>query len=112
MRLLELENERGSVAACAAAGRAVADENLRGWAALLPLDATALLEGLKQSGVPVLRGSIHALALGSLAQLWSAGRSLEDALLKHAGLARELREKAANVESPAAASAWKLPKSA
>jgi dihydropteroate synthase len=112
VRLLELQNERDSVAACTAAGRAVADENLRGWAALLPLEATSLLEGLKQSGVPVLRGSIAALALGSLSQLWSAGRSLEAALTKHQALARELRERAANVEAPAAASAWKLPRSA
>src|SRR4051812_20294925 len=109
MRLLELQNERDSVAACSAAGRAVGDENLRGWAALLPLDAPAFLEGLKQSGVPVLRGSIGALALGSLSQLWSAGRSLEDALTRHADLGRELREKTASVESPAAGSAWKLP---
>jgi dihydropteroate synthase len=113
MRLMELQNERDSVAACTAAGRAVADENLRGWAAMLPLDAKAvLLEGLQQSGLLVLRGNIGALVLGSLAQLWSAARSLEDSLPNHAALARELREKAASVESPAAASAWKLPRSA
>jgi dihydropteroate synthase len=111
MRLLELQNERDSVAACTAAGRAVADENLRGWAALLPLEAS-LLEGLKHSGLAVLRGSLGALALGSLSQLWGAARSLEDALTKHQPILRELRERAANVEAPAAASAWKLPRSA
>jgi len=111
VRLLELQNERDSVAACTVAGRAVADENLRGWVALLPLDAS-LLEGLKQSGLTVLRGSLGALALGSLAQLWGAARSLENSLTRHQPLLRELRERAANVEAPAAASAWKLPRSA
>ena len=112
MRLVELRNERDSVAACSAVGRAVADENLRGWGAILPLEATSFLQALQESGVAVLRGSGRALALGSLSQLWNAGRSLEDALTRHADLARELREKAAGIESPAAGSAWKLPRSA
>jgi dihydropteroate synthase len=108
VRLIELQDETDSVAACNAAGRAVADENLRGWAALLPLDAKALLEGLREAHVPVLRGSLRALALGSLSQIWHAARSLSDSL----PLAKELMERAANAESPAAGSAWKLPRSA
>ncbi|HEX4385338.1 MAG TPA: dihydropteroate synthase [Myxococcales bacterium] len=111
MRLMELQNERDSVAACSAAGRAVADENLRGWAALLPLE-NALLEGLKHSGLAVLRGSSGALALGSLSQIWGAARSLEEAMPKQQALLRDLRERAANVEAPADGSAWKLPRSA
>ena len=111
MRLMELQNERDSVAACGAAGRVVADENLRGWAALLPLE-NALLEGLKHSGLTVLRGSIGALALGSLSQIWGAARSLEDAMPRQQAVLRDLRERAANVEAPAEASAWKLPRSA
>jgi dihydropteroate synthase len=107
---MELQNERDSLAACSAAGRAVADENLRGWAALLPLEA-ALLEGLKHSGLAVLRGSSAALALGSLSQIWGAARSLEEAMPKQQALLRDLRERAASVEAPADASSWKLPRS-
>src|SRR5216683_7023253 len=71
MRLLELQNESDSLQACAAAGRAVADSNLRGWAALVPLEPVALSEGLRQSGLPVLEGARGALALGSIAQIWA-----------------------------------------
>ena len=67
MRLLELQNESDSLQACAAAGRSVADGNLRGWAALLTGAEPALAEGLRQSGIVVLQGSRGALALGSIA---------------------------------------------
>ena len=101
MRLLELQQEADSAQACRAAGRAVIDENMRGWAALLPLEPVVLSEGLRHSGLPVLRGSKGALALGSLAQLWSAARSLAASLEREAGraLAAELRDRAANVEA-------------
>jgi len=113
VRLLELQNESDSLQACAAAGRCVGDRNLRGWAALVTAADPALLEGLRQSGLVVLQGSRGALALGSIAQIWLAARSLADALerkpLRNA--ARDLMRRAANVESPAPASAWKLPRS-
>ena len=74
MRLVELQKESDSLQACAAIGRAAADANLRGWAALVP--SGALVEGLRQSGLVVLEGSRGALALGSIAQIWLAARSL------------------------------------
>src|SRR6266850_4201811 len=77
MRLLELQTEADSRQACAAAGREVPDANLRGWAALIPEDALA--EGLRQSGLAVLQGTGGALALGNIAQIWLAARSLADA---------------------------------
>jgi len=111
MRLVELQNEADARQACAAIGREVADANLRGWAALL--QEGVLAEGLRHSGLPVLQGARGALALGSIAQIWLAARSLADSLdrepLKEA--ARELMRRAAAVESPAPASAWKLPRS-
>ena len=110
MRLIELQNESDSAQACHAAGRAVVDENLRGWAALLPLDPPVLAEGLKHGGLAVLRGSKQALAMGSLSQLWGAARSLADALEKpqSQALARELMLRAAAVESPPRA--WQVPR--
>jgi dihydropteroate synthase len=111
MRLLELQSEPDARQACAAIGREVADTNLRGWAALLP--DSLLAEGFRQSGLLVLQGARGALALGSVTQIWLAARSLADALerqpLREA--ARELMRRAANVESPAPGSAWKLPRS-
>ncbi|HEY4729606.1 MAG TPA: hypothetical protein VIH41_00650, partial [Myxococcales bacterium] len=111
MRLLELQTEADSRQACAAAGRQVTDANLRGWAALIP--EGVLAEGFRQSGLAVLQGTRGALALGSIAQIWLAARSLADALerepLREA--ARELMRRAASVESPASGSAWKLPRS-
>src|SRR6266478_6557720 len=111
MRLVELQSEADSRQACAAAGREVPDANLRGWAALIP--EGVLAEGLRQSGLAVLRGTRGALALGSIAQIWLAARNLADALerepLREA--ARELMRRAASVESPAGGSAWKLPRS-
>ncbi len=98
--MLELQNESDSLRACAAVGRSVPDANLRGWAALI--DARALEEGLRMSGLAVLRGERGALALGSIAQIWNAARSIG---------AQELMDRAAHVESPAAANAWKLPRS-
>ena len=111
MRLVELQNERDSVEACAAAGRAVVDENLRGWAALIPLEPPVVAEGLRHAGLAVLRGSKGALALGSIAQLWSAARSLADALERKEAkaLAEALRDRAAAIE--ARAPAWILPRS-
>ncbi|HYY53129.1 MAG TPA: dihydropteroate synthase [Myxococcales bacterium] len=113
MRLLELQNESDSAQACAAAGRSVADGNLRGWAALLTAADPALVEGLRQSGLAVLQGSRGSLALGSIAQIWLAARSLADALERESlrNAAQNLMRRAANVESPAPASAWRLPRS-
>ena len=113
MRLLELQNEADSLQACAAIGREVADANLRGWSALLPDSAPALIEGLGQSGLPVLRGTRGALALGSTGQIWQAARSLAAALEGDAlhDAARELVRSAEQVESPAQGSSWKLPRS-
>ena len=111
MRLLELQNESDSRRACAAIGRDVPDENLRGWAALLA--DGVLAEGLRQSGLVVLRGSRGALALGSIGQIWLAARSLADALEREASreTARDLLARAAAIEAPAPGSAWKLPRS-
>jgi dihydropteroate synthase len=110
MRLLQLQNEADARQACAAAGREVADANLRGWAALVE-DAT-VAEGLRQAGLLVLQGARGSLALGSIAQIWLAGRSLADALERDPakGTARELMRRAAAVESPAYGSAWELPR--
>ncbi len=113
MRLLELQNESDALQACAAIGRAVPDSNLRGWAALIPADALTVAEGLRQSGLVVLRGTKAALALGSIAQIWSAARSLEAGLENDAARhwMRALLERAAHVESPPTAAAWRLPRS-
>jgi dihydropteroate synthase len=101
LRLVDLQNEADSLAAGALIGRAVAEPNLRGWSVVLPLEPRGLLEGLRQSGVQVLRGSGAALALGSLSQLWGAGRSLADGLDKGHGraLAVELMLRAALLEA-------------
>jgi dihydropteroate synthase len=110
-RLIELQRESDSLAACAAAGRQVRDPNLRGWAALLPPRPALLQEGLRQSGIPVLRGEKGALALGSISQLWSAARSLADAVEDGGAraLATELARRAGNVEAPQ--QPWLLPRS-
>ena len=112
MRLVELQGESDSVAACAGIGRGVRDPNLRGWAALLPPEPRALLEGLRQSGVAVLRGEEGALALGSLSQLWSAARSLADALEdgRARALAIDLQTRAGRVEA-FSRPPWLLPRS-
>jgi len=111
LRLLELQDESDSRAACAAVGRSHADPNLRGWAALLPSHPALLHEGLRQSGVPVLRGDKGALALGSVSQLWSAARGLADALEDGAARAQaaELARRAENVDAPR--QPWRLPRS-
>ncbi len=108
MRLLELQDESDSLRACAAAGRLSDDPNLRGWAALVPLEPKVLAEGLKHAGLAVYKGSKAALALGSLAQIWGAARSLADGLEREEPkrLARELCDRAAAVE--AGPPAWKL----
>ena len=110
LRVLELQDESDSRAACAAAGRSHGDPNLRGWVALLPAQPALLHEGLRQSGVPVLRGERGALALGSLSQLWSAASSLADALEDGGAraLAAELARRAGHVE---ARPPWSLPRS-
>lgn len=61
------------------------------------------------SGLLVVRGERGFLALGSLAQLWNAGRSLAAALEKEADrlAARELMERAASIDSHPA---WQLPR--
>jgi dihydropteroate synthase len=103
VRLLELQTEADSLLVGRQIGRAAPESNLRGWAAVLPLEPQALLEGLKQGGLQVLRGGRGALALGSLAQLWAGGRSLADALEKASGrsLAVELMLRSALLESVA-----------
>src|SRR5207253_8813637 len=105
------EGEERAREAGAGIGRAVAEANLRGWAALLA--EGALAEGMRQSGLPVLQGARGALVLGSIAQIWLAARSLADALEREPlrEEARELMRRAANVETPAPGSAWKLPRS-
>jgi dihydropteroate synthase len=111
VRLLELQSEDDARQACAAAGREIADANLRGWGALV--EHAVVAEGLRQAGIAVLHGGRGFLALGSLAQLWVAARSLADALEREPakGEARELMRRAAAVESPAPGSAWALPRS-
>ena len=115
VRLIELQSEDDSQLASRLIGRAIEDSNLRGWGALfltgpggpagsLPTSLPdSMLEGLRHSGVAVLRGSSGALAIGSLAQLWGAGRSLADGLEKGVGkaLAIELMLRAAAIESSA-----------
>jgi dihydropteroate synthase len=110
LRLLELQDDSDSRAACVAAGRAHADPNLRGWAVLLPSQPVLLHEGLRQSGLAVLRGEKGALALGSLSQLWSGARSLADALEDGGAraLALDLARRAGHVE--AGGPAWRLPR--
>jgi dihydropteroate synthase len=112
VRLLELQNEADSVQACASIGRSVRDANLRGWAVLSTSPHLVLLEGLRQSGLLVLQGTQGALALGSIGQIWLAARSLADSLEREPlrDAAREIMRRAANVESPAPGSAWKLPR--
>ena len=110
-RLCELQQESDSLAACAAIARPARDPNLRGWAALLPSQPALLHEGLRQSGVPVLRGEKGALALGSVSQLWSAARGLADALEDGGARAQaaELARRAENVDTPRPP--WRLPRS-
>ena len=109
--MCELQQESDSLAACAAIARPVRDPNLRGWAALLPSQPALLHEGLRQSGVPVLRGEKGALALGSISQLWSAARGLADALEDGGARAQaaELARRAENVDTPG--KPWRLPRS-
>jgi dihydropteroate synthase len=109
--LCELQQDSDSLAACAAVGRPVRDPNLRGWAALLPPQPALLHEGLRQSGVAVLRGEKGALALGSVAQLWSAARGLADALEEGGARAQaaDLARRAENVDAPR--QPWRLPRS-
>jgi dihydropteroate synthase len=66
LRLLELQNESDSLQACRAAGIAVPDGGLRGWAALVAADAALRIEA-----VTVLRGSRATLCAGTLSQLRS-----------------------------------------
>jgi len=114
IRLLELSCEDDSLAACVLAGRAVPDANLRGWAVFFPLEPPLFAEGLLHQGLTVLRGALGALALGSLAQLWGAGRSLSDGLERPAprALAAELMIRAAAVENAAQPGEprWELPR--
>ncbi|HEY2030178.1 MAG TPA: dihydropteroate synthase [Myxococcales bacterium] len=122
MRLVELQNESDSVAACNAIGCEAADEGLRGWAAIAPVQFTQVL---RASGLAVVRGHGKVLALGTLAQLSRAGSMLADDAGEPAepperpgrpegakAFGAVLRERAASLEAPAAASAWKLPRSA
>jgi hypothetical protein len=117
-RLLELQTEADSLAAGRAAGRLAPEPNLRGWAALLPLEPRTVPEGLKQSGLAVLRGASAALAVGNLAQLWGAARSLADALEREDGraVARALMSRATALEAAGSTiglpeNGWRLPRS-
>jgi dihydropteroate synthase len=111
VRLLELQQESDSRAACGLIGRAVVDPNLRGWAALLPLEPAVLHEALRQAGATIVRGERGALALGTISQLWAASRSAAGSLRE--GPARELAAalalRAERIEERAAA--WRLPRS-
>jgi dihydropteroate synthase len=122
MRLVELHNESDSVAACTAIGCDEAHEELRGWAAIAP---AAFAQVLRASGLSVVRGRGKVLALGTVAQLLRSGAILaDDALATAEEAEREgrpegskafgaaLRDRAGSVEAPAAASAWKLPRTA
>ena len=112
MRLLELQQEADAVSACALIGRAVADPNLRGWAAILPRDTGLLQEALRHAGVAVVRGESGALALGTVSQLWAAARGAADSLRDESvrALAAAIAQRAGRVESNAAR--WRLPRSA
>ncbi len=68
MRLLELQRERDSLQACAAA-RAAPDGSLRGWAVLLDPSAASLARALQSPALTVLQGEAGLLAVGSLSQL-------------------------------------------
>jgi dihydropteroate synthase len=111
LRLLELQQESDSVAACALVGRAVRDPNLRGWAAILPSDARVLQESLRQAGVVVVRGESGAIVLGTVSQLWAAARSAADSLRDEAARASavDIAVRAERLESPPAR--WRLPRS-
>ena len=111
VRLCELQNEADSLQAGVAAGRMVPEPNLRGWAALIPLEPKSVSEGLRQAGLAVLRGARAALALGNLAQLWGAARSLADALEREEAKAicAELQTRAAALDE--GAPHWELPRS-
>ncbi|HEY6049626.1 MAG TPA: dihydropteroate synthase, partial [Thermoanaerobaculia bacterium] len=85
VRLLELQNESDSLQACAAGG-CPPDGDLRGWAALVPLDLRAETE---RTGLTVLRGSRSLLVAGSLSRL------------------RAVAPHAAALESPGR---WRLPR--
>src|SRR5260370_42667093 len=110
MGLVALQTVSAAWEAWPGGAREVAGSNVGGWAALGPLEPVALSEGLRQSGLPVLKGARGAVALGSIEQIWAAARSLADGLEREQAraLAAELRKRAANVESGPAR--WELPR--
>src|SRR5260370_26926856 len=110
MGLVALQTVSAAWEAWPGGAREVAGSNVGGWAALGPLEPVALSEGLRQSGLPVLKGARGAVALGSIEQIWAAARSLADGLEREQAraLAAELRRRAANVESGPAR--WELPR--
>jgi dihydropteroate synthase len=108
MRLLELQRERDSLQACAAA-TAGHDGSLRGWAVLLDPREEPLARALQGSGLTVRQGEAGFLAVGSLPQLGIAARGIAGA---GGGDGTELVRRAARLESPPRASAWKLPRRA
>jgi dihydropteroate synthase len=112
VRLLELQQESDSIAACGLIGRAVVDPNLRGWAALLPPQPAVLQEALRQAGgITVVRGDRGALALGTMSQLWAAARSAADSLgdevARASAAAIALRAERLDSRAPP----WRLPRS-
>ncbi|HWE23223.1 MAG TPA: dihydropteroate synthase [Myxococcales bacterium] len=111
MRLLELQQESDAVAACALIGRAVADPNLRGWAATLSPDSALLQEAFRHAGIGVVRGDRGALAVGTLSQLRAASRDAAESLRDERArtLAAEVARRSGYVETRAAR--WRLPRS-
>ena len=99
------------MAACVLIGRAAADPNLRGWAAILRLEPGVLQEALREAGINVIRGERGAIALGTLSKLWVASRSAADSLRdeRASGLAAAIAQRAERVESRV--TSWRLPRS-
>jgi len=71
VRLLELQNESDLREACALAGAALPDRNLRGWAAFIPSE---LETDAAAAGLMVLGGSRSMLVAGTLSQLRAVAR--------------------------------------
>jgi dihydropteroate synthase len=106
VRLLELQNESDAMQACAAARTPAPEPDVRGWAALVPLEVA---EQIGRAGLTVLDGTSASIVVGSLSQLRTVARVLVDSLTSEStkSVARELSERAAAIESPGR---WRLPR--
>jgi dihydropteroate synthase len=104
-RLLELQNESDALHACIAAGVEPAGD-LRGWAALVPLEVA---EQIGRKGLTVLDGKHASLVAGRLQQLRSGARALLDSLAPDwtKSAARVLSDRASAIEIPGR---WRLPR--